>query len=325
MNSLNVLLLPLPELFHPWCDDVIAAIDPRHTLHIFDAKADLAPQFTGIDVVIDHGGSVGTRAMMDAATDVRLWHILGTGFDHFDLEYIRAKGIPVANCPGQFSSIALAETAMMYILMLAHQYLPAATNFRAGTLYQPMGRELIDAKLGIIGFGASGQELARRARSFGMRILAIDVQAIDQEILDELQPDFLGTPDDLNQVLAQSDYLSLHLHLNEQTHHLMNAERLARMPPDACLINVARGALVDEEALHQALTLGQLGGAGLDAFAQEPPDPSLPVYQLPNVVVTPHTAGVTDGTAKRRAACAAKNVERIAANQEALYRIDLTA
>jgi phosphoglycerate dehydrogenase-like enzyme len=323
MDSLKVLLLPLKDLFHPWCDEVIAAVDKRHGLRVFDADDDLASQFAGIDVVIDHGGSVGTRAMMDAAVDARLWHILGTGFDHFDLDYIRAKGIPVANCPGQFSSIALAETAMMYILMLSHQYLPAAVNFYAGTLYQPMGRELGGTKLGIIGFGASGQELARRARGFGMRILAIDIQPIAEEILDELQPEFLGTPDDLEKVVAQSDYLSLHLHLNDQTRHLINTERLALMKKDACLINVARGALADEEALYKALIDGQLGGAGLDAFAQEPPDSTLPVYQLPNVVVTPHTAGVTDGTARRRAACASQNVERVAAGQEPLYRIDL--
>ena len=95
------------------------------------------------------------------------------------------------------------------------------------------------------------------------------------------------------------------------------------MKPTASVINVARGALVDEAALYDALVEGKIGGAGLDVFAQEPPDPSLPVYQLPNVVVTPHIAGVTDGTSRRRAAAAAENTDRVAQGLEPLYRIDL--
>ncbi|MBI4530233.1 MAG: hypothetical protein HY709_01825, partial [Candidatus Latescibacteria bacterium] len=273
-------------------------------------------------VVIDHGGSVGTRAMMDAAKDARLWQILGTGFDHFDLNYIRSRGIPVANCPGQFSSVALAETAMMFILMLAHRYRQAVTNFQSGVFYEPLGRELDGLNLGIIGFGASGQDLSRCAKAFGMRIFGIDVRAIEPEILEEIRPKFLGTPTDLDRVVAESDFLSLHLHLNATTRHIIDARRLALMKPTACLINVARGALVDEVALYEALTTGKLGGAGLDVFAQEPPDPAAPIFQLPNVVVTPHIAGVTDGTSRKRAACVAQNVDRIAQGLEPLYRID---
>ena len=323
MNRLRVLLLPMEGLFHPWCDDVIQAIGARHDLAVFDHQKPVAPQCRGIEVVIDQGGSVGTPEMMDAATDARLWQILGTGLDHFDLAYIKTKGIAVANCPGQFSAVALAQTAMMFILMLAHRYREAAANFQRGTLYQPLGRELEGLKLGIIGFGASGQELARRAKPFGLRILAVDVRSIESKIVQEIQPEFIGTPAELDRVLAESDFLSLHLHLNTETHHIINSHRLALMKPTACLINVARGALVDESALYQALLNGKLGGAGLDVFAQEPPDVTLPVYQLPNVVVTPHVAGVTDGTSRKRAACAAENVDRIAQGLRPRYRIDL--
>ena len=121
MRRLKVLLLPLKNHSHPWCDDVIQAVGEHHELSVFDDTQHLTPQFDGVAVVIDHGGSVGTREMMDAAEEAHLWQILGTGFDHFDLDYIRSKGIPVANCPGQFSSVALAETAMMFILMLSHR------------------------------------------------------------------------------------------------------------------------------------------------------------------------------------------------------------
>ncbi|MCZ6677962.1 MAG: NAD(P)-dependent oxidoreductase [Candidatus Poribacteria bacterium] len=322
MRRLKVLLLPLKGHLHPWCDNVIEAVGARHDLAVFDDTQPLAPQFDGVEVVIDHGGSVGTRPMMDAARDARLWQILGTGFDHFDLDYIRNKGIPVANCPGQFSSVALAETAMMFILMLVHQYRQSAANFQSGVLYEPMGRELKDLKLAIIGFGASGQELGRRAKAFGMRILAIDVRTIEPEILEEIQPEFMGTPADLDRVVADSDFLSLHLHLNAETRHIIDARRLALMKPTACLINVARGELVEESALYQALIDGKLGGAGIDVFAQEPPNPKAPVFELPNVIATPHIAGVTYETSRRRAACAAENVDRIAQGLEALYRID---
>ena len=142
--------------------------------------------------------------------------------------------------------------------------------------------------LGIIGFGVSGQELARRAKAFRMRIMGIDVRPIEQEILDEIQLDFLGGADDTDRVIAESDFLSVHLHLTQKTRHIIDARRIGLMKPTAYLINVARGGLVDESALYEALMEGRIGGAGLDAFAQEPPEHSLPVYQLLDVCVTPH-------------------------------------
>lgn len=323
MQRLNVILLPVPGLFSPWCDDVISAIGDRHSIKVFDPAKPLSPQFKGMDVVVDQGGSVGTREMMDAATEARLWQILGTGFDHFDLPYVKSKDIPVANTPGQFSSVALAETAMMFILMLSRRLREAEANFENNRFYQPLGNELEDRKLGIIGFGASGQDLARRAKAFGMRILAIDVRPIEPIVVEQIRPDFLGTPSDMDHVVAESDFLSLHLHLNAETRHIIDTRRLALMKKSACLINVARGALADEDALYRALESGTIGGAGIDVYGKEPPDPSLPVYRLPNVIATPHIAGVTDGTSRKRAACCAENIDRLADGRELLYRIDL--
>ena len=322
MRTLKVLFLPLKGYFQPWCDDVIDAIGNKHQLSVFNPSKPILTQFDGIDVVIDHGGSVGTRRMMDVATSAKLWQILGTGFDHFDLEYIRRLGIPVANCPGGFSSGALAESAMMFILMLSRRYQQSADNFESGVLYQPLSFELSGQSLGIIGLGASGQELARRANSFGMKILAIDVRTIESQVLDELQPEFMGSPLDIDQIITEVDFLSLHLHLNSETRHIIDARRISLMKSTACLINVARGELVDEQALHYALVNRKLGGAGLDVFTEEPPDPQAPVFQLPNVVITPHVAGVTYQTSRQRAACAAQNVDRIAQELAPFYRID---
>lgn len=309
-------------MFSPWGEDVLAAIDERHDVRVLDYERPIAPQFEGIDVVIDHGGSAGTREMVDAATSVQLWQILGTGLDHFDLEYWKSKGIPVANCPGTFSAVALAECAMMFILMLARRYPVARAVLDAGNLYEPLGLELDGLKLGIVGFGASGTELARRAGPFGMQISAIDVRNIGTDERAKYDLAFVGNPDALDQVVAESDFLSLHLHLNTETHHIIDARRLALMKATAFIINVARGALIDEEALANALVSDRLGGAGLDAYGQEPPDLNSPLFSLPNVIATPHISGGTDGTSRKRARCAADNVERIAAGLEPLYRVD---
>jgi phosphoglycerate dehydrogenase-like enzyme len=322
VRRLKVLFLPVMRQYHPWGEDVVELVGRNHDLAVYDPQQPLDPQFEGVEVVIDHGGAVGTRAMMDAAKQAHLWQVTTTGFEHVDVAYLKERGIPVAHSPGFFSSAALAETAMMFILMLSRRYRLAAEHFRQGLLYEPVGEELAGKVLGIVGFGASGRELARRARGFGMRIMGIDVRPIEPAVLEELKPEFLGSPADLDQVAAQADFLSLHLHVNDQTRQLIDARRLGLMKPTACLINVARGALVDEEALCKALLEGRLGGAGLDVFAREPIDPQAPVFQLPNVVATPHVAGVTRQVSRRRAEGAAENVDRVAQGLGPLHRID---
>jgi phosphoglycerate dehydrogenase-like enzyme len=309
-------------MFKPAGDDVIAVIGDRHDLRILDYDQPIAPQFEGVDVVIDHGGSAGTREMADAAAGkVRLWQILGTGFDHFDTDYWRSKQLPVANCPGIFSAVALAECAMMFILMLARQYPVTQTNLSQGELYRPVGMELDGLNLGIVGFGASGIELARRAGPFGLKMSAIDIRDVGADEVDEFGLESVGKPKDLDSVIATSDFLSLHLHLNEETRHTIDARRLCLMKSTAFLINVARGALVDETALIEALTEGKIAGAGLDVFGQEPPDLDSAIFSLPNVIATPHISGGTDGTSRKRAGAAAENVDRIAAGLEPLYLI----
>jgi D-3-phosphoglycerate dehydrogenase / 2-oxoglutarate reductase len=323
-TRLNVLYLPLrdrPELLQPWAGDVLAALGDRHHARVFDHTQPLAPQFVSIDVVVDQGGSVGTRAMLDAAATARLWQVLGTGLDHFDLDYWRARRMPVANCPGTFSAVALAELACLFMLMLARRLPEAGECLRAGRYHQPLGRELEGLKLGIVGFGASGRELARRAVGFGLRPRAIDVREVGADEAREFGLDFVGPPADLDGVIAEADVLSLHLHLTDETRGLIDARRLGLLKPTAYLINVARGALVDEAALAEALRAGRLGGAGLDVFANEPPDLSGPLFNLPNVVATPHIAGMTTGTSRRRAQCVADNVDRVAAGLEPLYRV----
>ena len=322
-ERLTIMYLPPPADYDDcWQRDIIEGVGAEHELRVCAYAAPVAPQFRDVDIVLDHGGSMGTREMADAARSVRLWQILGTGFDHFDLDYWRQKKIPVANCPGQFSAVALAECAIMFMLLLARRWNEVQFNLRQGERNMPLGLELNDRRLGLVGFGTSARELARRARVFGMKIAAVDILDILPDEQREYGLEFAGKPEDLDRMISDSDYVSLHLHLNAQTRHIMDAGRLRLMKPTACLINVARGALVDEDALYETLLEGRLGGAGLDVFTAEPVDPSHRLLRLPNVVAMPHLSGATDGTSRRRAACAAMNIDRIASGLEPLYRID---
>ena len=322
MRRLNVLFLP-EEITDPfWLDDLIEQLGDRHNLSILDTGKPLAPQFEGIDVVLDMGGSVGTRKMMDAATNTQLWQIVGTGLNHVDVEYLKSKGFMVTYCPGPLSGVALAECAMMFMGMLVRQYKRSQAHFRDRKAYSPIVGDLEGLTLLIVGFGASGQALAKRAGAFDMRVLAIDERTVDQAVIDEPRPDFFGTPDDLDRLLPECDFLSLHVPLSDKTRPLIDARRIGLLKKTACLINVARGPLVDENALHAALLEGTLGGAGIDVFANEPEDPDKPVYQLPNVIVSPHIAGETYGTAQKRNDAMVTNIDRLADGREVLYRID---
>lgn len=320
------LLHPIkPDFFTPWGEDVVEAIGGRHDLFLLKPGQPLESAHENVDVVVEHGGHSGdyTRGLADhLAGKIRLWQVLGTGLDKFDLEYWRSKKIPVANTPGQFSSVALGECALMFILMLGRKFPVTQANLKAEIFYEPLGLELDRLKLAIIGFGASGRELAKRARAFGMKILAIDVRTIGADEVQEFELEFVGKPSEIDQVLAEADVVSLHLHLNPETRHIIDARRIGLMKPTAFLINVARGALVDEVALTDALVKGRIGGAGLDVFGQEPPDLSSPLFNLPNVVATPHISGTTSGTSKRRAQCVVDNIDRIAAGLAPLYRVD---
>jgi phosphoglycerate dehydrogenase-like enzyme len=326
VDRLNVLYMPHPDpkLLTDWPGPLADAIGSRHDLHFFDYTEPPAPQFADVDAVVAIVGKpFVTHEMIDmaAADSTRLWQIYGTGLDHADVPYLRSKGMLVANCPGPGSAVALAECAMMHMLMLAKQYANAWASLQEGVLYTPFTNELDGQKLALLGFGASGRELARRAKSFGMEILAIDILEISDEDAATFGVTFRGGPDDIDDVLAQADYVSLHLHLKEDTRHIIDARRLELLKPSAILINVSRGELVDEEELAKALLENRIGGAGIDTYSQEPPDMSAPIFGLRNVTATPHNAGVTDGTARRRSAMVAENLDRLMQGLELNYLV----
>lgn len=326
MKRLRVLFLPPPpHQQHPWEDDVIELVGAHHDLSRCDYQQPLEPQFRDIDVVIDFGGSMGTRAMADVAGSVKLWQVLGNGIDHFELEYWRAKAIPVANCPGELTGVPLAELVIMFMLQLSRGWHESQKNLRNGLMYAPFGSELQGRTLGLLGFGGTGRQVAHRARAFDLRVIAIDVREVAESERAEFGVAWVRGPEALDQLLQESDYVSVHLHLTPATRHIIDARRLSLMKPSAFLVNVSRGDLVDEAALIHALRTNQIAGAGLDTFSKEPPGSDHPLLQLPNVMATPHFAGQTYGTSRRRAAFAAENADRIARGQKPLALIEQRA
>ncbi len=318
---MNVLLLPVEGLFTPWCDDLIVAVRPRHDIAIYDADRAMAEQFRDVDVVVDHGGHVGTRPMMDAAVGARLWQIMSIGYEHVDVAYLKSKGLEVANVPGTTSAASLAQTALMFILMLTHRAKKCEQNFLAGRWLHPPGIELEGKTMGIIGLGNSGRRLAALTTALGMRVIGVNRTPIDPTSAESATATEVWPLDRLDALLKESDFVSLHVALNDQTRRILDRRRLEMMKPSAYLINVARGALVDEQALYEMLQAGRIGGAGLDVFDPEPPDVGRPVFTLSNVVVTPHIAAFTDGSSRKRAAVIAENIDRVAAGIEPLHRV----
>jgi D-3-phosphoglycerate dehydrogenase len=318
---MKVLYLAQPGTLQPWYDDVKNPCLGRHIVQLYDATLPLGPQLEGAQVVVDQGGSVGTPEIMKAAAEagVQLWQILGTGLDHVDLTYLSECGLTVANTPGPFSAIALAEHSLFLMLYLLRHFPKVQQNIARGIRCDPMADELHGQTLGIVGLGASGRELARRAHAFGMQVVAIDSLPWDPETADGLMIDFIGDASRLDEILERSDIVSLHVPLLSSTEMMINRDKLRLMKPTALLINVARGGLVDEQALADALRDRWIRGAGVDVFAVEPVATNHPLLSMDNVVITNHVAGMTSGTSRRRGLAVADNIDRVSQGERPLH------
>lgn len=213
----------------------------------------------------------------------------GVGVDNIDLESAKSRGITVVNAP-QAVTVAVAELTIGLMLSLS-RHIPAAdasmrrAEWRKSEL---KGSELFEKTLGIVGVGRIGAAIAERARAFGMKVLGYDALVPDEELRNR------GVePTDLDALLGASDYVSLHLPLNKETRGMFSSETLGKMKPGARLVSVARGGIVDEQALLAALDSGHLAGAALDVFSKEPPGES-PLLVHPRMVSTPHIGASTE-------------------------------
>lgn len=322
MDRLQVIYVSQENADPLWDEKITSLIAKRHDIRIYDSRQRATPQFANIDAVVDMGGAGASQELVDAAKQARLWQIVTVGYDHFDMDMLRRADIPVCHCPGSTSSLGLAESAIMFMLMIVHRYNEGQEALQRGEVHVPMGDELAGKSVGLIGFGASGRELASLARPLGLRLMIIEPLDIDPVTLDEYQPEFVGKPKDMDRVFAEVDFVSLHLPLLPETKGIVNAEKIALMKPTASFINTARGDLVDQEALYEALLTNRIAGIGTDVHAGVLPQPDHPVYKHPNFYTLPHIAGTTIGTVRRRAEVCLGNLDRLAAGEALKYRAD---
>jgi phosphoglycerate dehydrogenase-like enzyme len=242
-----------------------------------------------------------TAAVVAAAPRLRLIQKIGVGVNTIDLEAARARGVAVCNLPGT-NAPAVAELALLLMLGALRQVTRFDAAVRAGRGWsldpavQDRLGELGGRTVGLVGYGAVPRALAPVLAALGCRVLYTARAP---------KPDALGGWRPLEVLLAEADVVSLHLPLAAETERLIDAAALARMKPGAVLVNTARGGLVDQQALTEALCGGRLAAAGLDVFADEPVDPAAPLLALPNVVLTPHVGWLTTGTFDRSLALAA--------------------
>ncbi len=236
-----------------------------------------------------------------------------------------ARGLVITNARGVFSR-PIAEYVLMMILAISRR-LPQLLELQRERTWQPLeGRELRDVTVGVVGLGSIGRTVAELAAGFGCRVVATRRRAER-----EAHPagagliEVLGGPESLPELLAASDFVVLALPLTADTERLIDAQALAAMKPGAWLVNVARGRLVDERALLRALQEGQIGGAILDTFSEEPLPAASPFYELPNVIATPHTSWSSGRVLDRSVELFCENLRRFRTGQPLMNVVDPSA
>jgi glycerate dehydrogenase len=293
-----------PRFEHTWTD--YPATDPEQ----------VAGRLRGATIAITN--KVPLRAADIAQLpDLRMVAVAATGTDNVDLDACRARGIPVANIRN-YSVVSVPEHVFALILALRRNLLAYRADVEAGRwqastrfclLDHPIA-DLAGSQLGIVGYGALGRKVAQIGRAFGMRVAAATRTPVGEPGLAQMA---------LDELLATSDVVSLHLPLNEHTRNLVGPRELGLMKKTALLVNTARGGLVDETALADALRRGVIGGAAFDVLTKEPPVPDNPLLQLrlPNFILTPHVAWASGGAMQTLADMLVDNIEAWAADKPA--------
>jgi len=259
-----------------------------------------------IDLLKDCDGYIAgldqvTKKVLENCPNLKGISRYGAGYDRVDINAARKLGIQVSNTPGA-NAQAVAELSFALLMSLARRIPYLHSQTANGKWVRSTGTELYGKTLGILGLGAIGKRVAACAKGFRMKILAYDPY---------IQEDYCREHEiissNFNILIREADFITLHLPLNNNTHHLINKDVIAAMKSSVIIVNASRGGIVDEEAAYQALTAGKLGGLGLDAFEQEPPEAS-PLFTLPNVVTTPHAGAHTKEAATAMADMAVDNL-----------------
>ena len=249
-----------------------------------------------------------------AAPKLKLLQLMSAGYEHVDLSLAARHGVPVATFGDAMASV-VAEHTLLLMLAVYRRLLQLDAAVRAGTwrTNEPVLRELRGKRVGLVGLGYIGREVATRLAAFGAEVVYSSSRQHPESRLTYLP---------LDELLATSDIVSLHVALAPSTRHLIGVRELARMRPQSVLINTSRGPVVDQAALYAALSSGALAAAGLDVLDPEPPDAADPLLQLPNVVFTPHNGGQSDEVWPRIVRTCFANVERVARGEPPRFVVE---
>jgi (S)-sulfolactate dehydrogenase len=294
-------------MYLPAVESLRGAFDVDYAPGLVDDRAGLLARVAGADALIVRNRTRVDREVLAAAPRLRAVGRLGVGLDNIDVAACEAAGVAVYPATGA-NSLAVAEYVVATSMVLLRGAYLSSNEVAAGQwprARMSQGRETAGKTLGLVGFGGIGRMTAKLAQGLGMRVLAYDPM---------LPPDAPAWSEtgvgrrELDALFGEVDVLSLHVPLTESTRGLVDAARLARMKPDAILVNTARGGVVDETALAAALRDGKLGGAALDVFDDEPLRAGSPLAGAPNLILTPHIGGVTRESNERVSSLIAERI-----------------
>jgi len=258
------------------------AFDPAlpAKLEVFGEVTDDKDRLAEVDAVLVRSKTKCTREYIDEAKNLRLIIRGGVGLDNIDVEYARSKGIQVFNT-AEASAVAVAELAFALMIAVPTRMVEGHIGMtNREWLKKSLKRtELMGKTLGLVGAGNIGTELARRAIAFGMRVIAYDPLLKNHELVDLVS---------LEELFAEADYISLHVPLTDTTREMFNNETIAQLKDGVVIINTARGKCVSEKDMVEALESGKVRAYATDVWYSDPPDESCPLYEAPNVIMTPH-------------------------------------
>ncbi len=281
-------------------------------------EEELKEAIRDVEALLVRSGTRVTAAAINAAQKLKIIGRAGVGTDNIDVAAATERGIVVVNAP-EGNTIAAAEHTMAMMLALARNIPQASATLKQGIWEKKkyLGVELRGKTLGIIGLGKIGREVARRARGMEMKVMAYDPY-VDQQQAAHLEVELAP----LEQVLAQADFITVHLPLTKETQHLLDREKLRLLKTGARVLNVARGGIIDEAALYEALKEGHLAGAALDVFEEEPLKAS-PLLEMDNVIVTPHLGASTEEAQVAVAVEVARDVVRCLQGEPVLNAVNI--
>ena len=277
-----------------------------------------AKQLQGAAGLLLRSGYV-TRELLEQLPDLRVIGVHGTGVDPVDVAACTERGVVVTNTPGANADAVteLTLALMIDVLRRVPQSAHATQHGRAWDAARHTGGELKGRTLGLVGYGAIGRRVGTIAKAFGMSVIASDPGLTDDEIRTRG-----AEPATFDALLGAADVVSLHAPAIPATHHLINAKTIAGMKPTAIIINCARGSLINENDLAAALSEGRLGGAALDVLDGEPPDPNSPIFNAPNIILTPHMAGSTHECLATIARMAGEDIARVLRGEPAQHPVN---